>query len=420
VVFFLENVNDAGTNVNERYMVERVEVRGYDDSKLSQSIRDDIKALVGQKLDQDEAEDIQQRISDELRPRHYVERRVVKGSDRQHIVLVFDVHDVRWIPFIAQPPNHLIYHSNEHFSGAIGANLFGNRTTRFNVGAANDQDMLLERFAGFNVTFEATRVGTDRLGLALRYARYRQQWAAPTVLEGTNQIYRHRNTFDPTFTIAFDPRVRMTAGVSLSELQIQYPQIHTDHSNAAIASMHFDNFWGKSRQRNHTLTADYSFSAGNHQLDSDFIYTRHFAQGQYIFGDKEHHLSFRMLAGTITGNAPLFERFSLGDSMTLRGWNKFEIAPIGGNRVIHGSVQYDLGGGHGRFIINERPVREESFGFHFFYDVGAVGDRGSPIQTKHSAGLGFGSSTSSKFFIDVGFPIRSHDWGPVFIVGSRF
>jgi hypothetical protein len=410
-------------------MVERVEIRNYDDSKLSQSIRDEIKMMVGEKLDQDRAFQIQQRLSDELRPRHYVLRRVVKGSDRQHIVLVFDVKDVRWIPFAAQPPAHVIYHSKQHFSAAVGVNILDKSYTRLHFSLVNDQDELIERFAGFNIGFQATKIGTQHLGLALRYGRYREQWQPVTVDEARNDIYRHRNTFDPVATFAFDPRLRITAGVSLSNLQIQYPEIHDANANAVTTSMHFHNLWGRTDKTNHLLTADYALHAGTHQLDSDFIYTRHLAQGQYIFGDKGQHLWFRMSAGTITGNAPLFERFSLGDSITLRGWNKFDVAPTGGNRMVYGSIQYDIGGGHGRFSVDESPptprmtpglVREVPMGVHFFYDVGAVGDQGTPIQARHSAGFGFGSSTSSIFFMELGFPIRSTHWGPVFIVGTRF
>src|SRR4030095_10620059 len=129
VIFLLEKTNVEGeSNVNSRYMVEKVEIHGFDEWKLSQSIRDDIAKLVGEKLDEDKAEQIQHRIEDELRPKNTVGRRVVKGSDRQHIVLVYDVRKVRWIPFVAQEPGHVIYHSKEHWSAAVSGNIFDNRS----------------------------------------------------------------------------------------------------------------------------------------------------------------------------------------------------------------------------------------------------------------------------------------------------
>ena len=40
------------------------------------------------------------------------------------------------------------------------------------------------------------------------------------------------------------------------------------------------------------------------------------------------------------GRAPLFERFVLGNASTLRGWNKFDLDPLGGDRAVHGSIDY--------------------------------------------------------------------------------
>jgi cell division protein FtsB len=421
VVFLLEKTNVEGeSNVNSRYMVEKVEINGFDESKLSQSIRDEIAKLVGEKLDEDKAEQIQHRIEDELRPKNTVGRRVVKGSDRQHIVLVYDVRKVRWIPFVAQEPGHVIYHSKEHWSSAASGNIFDNKSARLYFGLANTQDPLIERFAGLNVGFEAIEVGTDRLGLALRYSRYREQWDPSTVAADQNAIYRHRNTFDPTITFAFDPHLRLTTGVSVSDLEIQYPAIHHDNANAAVASLTFQNAWGKSAELKHALEANYVLRAGNHNLDSDFIYTRHFAQVRYVYGSTRP-LLVGFMAGTISGNAPLFERFSLGDTTTLRGWNKFDVAPAGGNRMVHATLEYGFNNsGKAQLHINQSPIRDFKLGFNVFYDAGAVGNQGSPIKARHSAGFGFGSSNFSSFFAEIAFPIRGSNVGPVFMMGFRF
>jgi outer membrane protein assembly factor BamA len=112
----------------------------------------------------------------------------------------------------------------------------------------------------------------------------------------------------------------------------------------------------------------------------------------------------------------------LGNSSTLRGWNKFDIAPLGGNRVVHATLQYGFGGPKvnlGKNInINNR--HDFNAGFHLFYDTGAVGDRGSPMKARHSVGIGIGSADSSDFFLELGFPIRSSHMEPVFMMGFRF
>ena len=424
VVFLLEKSNGepgAEANVNSRYTVERVEVQGFDESKLSQSIRDEMQKLVGEKLDQDKANDIQHRLEDELRPKHYVIRRVAKGSDRRHIVLIYEARTVRWIPFIAQPPQHIVYHSKQNFSAVVNAPIPLGSGGRLVLGLADDQDELLERFAGFNMGFEMTKVGTDRVGVALRYSRYHERWQPSTVSAGPTNIYRERTNFEPAITFAFDPRLRVTAGVSFSELQMQYPAIHRANANAAIASLNFQNVWRKAGDDRHSLRANYDFRAGTHELDSDFIYTRHFVHTQYVYSHGENKLLVGFTAGVLAGNAPLVDRFSLGDTSTLRGWNKFDVAPLGGNRVVHGTLQYGIGGPHIGTFTNDKGRKDRiDFDLHVFYDVGAVGDRGSPIQARHSVGFGVGPSDFSGFFLELGFPIRSSHVAPTFMMGFRF
>jgi outer membrane protein assembly factor BamA len=416
VTFLLEK-NTGEDNVNSRYIVERVEIEGFDESKLNQSIRDDITKLVGEKLDQDRANQIQKRIEDELRPKYSVNRRVAKGSDRERIVVVYEIKRVHLIPFLDS--EHIVYHSKQNFSAIVGGG-FGGDSVRFRFGLADDQEQLLERFAGFSLTFQARKISTDRLGLALRYARYHDRWQPATVLADRNAIYRERSVFDPTMTFAFDTRLRLSAGISLSDLQMQYPAIHGENANAAVASLNFNNVWGSADKSKHSVQLSYGFRAGNHTLDSDFIYTRHVGEAEYVFSDNRQDLLLRFSGGTLAGSAPLFERFSLGNTSTLRGWNKFDIAPLGGNRMAHGTVQYgfQLWDGHARG--RHYNIDTDTMAFHVFYDAGVVGDRGLPMKLRHSVGFGIGDREPAGFFMDLGFPIRSSHVVPMFMMGFRF
>ena len=157
--------------------------------------------------------------------------------------------------------------------------------------------------------------------------------------------------------------------------------------------------------------------ASAHNLDSDFIYTRHFGRAQYVYRREKSKLTISFLGGAISGRAPLFERFSLGNTSTLRGWNKFDVAPLGGNRVIHGSLQYGFEKVIGQITNDTGEKKRIDAGFYVFYDAGAVGDGGLPIKARHSAGLGFGQEN---FFLSLGFPIRSTRVQPTFIMGFRF
>ena len=421
VVFVVEKSNEAPggeSNINSRYTVERVEIRGFDESKLSQAIRDEMQKLVGEKLDQDRANEIQHRLDSELRPKHYAVKKIAKGSDPQHIIVIYEIRNVRWIPFVDLPSQRIVFHSTENFSADITAPIDIGGSSRLLLGMANDQDQLLERFAGFHLGFETIKVGTDRLGIALRYSRYHERWQPSTASAAQSGIYRERSAFDPAVTFAFDPRFRLTAGVSLSALQIQYPAVHSANSNVAIASLNFHNVWGNSGGDMHALDGNYDFRAGNHSLDSEFIYTRHFVHAQYVYGHDKNKLIVSFRGGVISGNAPLFERFSLGDTSTLRGWNKFDVAPMGGNRVAHATLQYGFGGPEiGTWAGNTGQKRIRT-SFHIFYDTGAVGDSGAPLKARHSVGFGFGPAGS--FFMDIGFPIRASRVHPAFMVGFRF
>ena len=90
----------------------------------------------------------------------------------------------------------------------------------------------------------------------------------------------------------------------------------------------------------------------------------------------------------------------MGNSFTLRGWNKFDVAPLGGSRAAHGSVEYRY-----------RP-------FQIFYDVGTVWDKGQSAKVRH--GLGFGLALRNGFFASMAFPVRLHDVNPVLILGFRY
>jgi len=104
------------------------------------------------------------------------------------------------------------------------------------------------------------------------------------------------------------------------------------------------------------------------------------------------------MAGAITGHAPLFERFTLGDSTTLRGWDKYAIAPAGGDRVIYSSIEY-------RYT-----------GLALFLDVGSVWDENTESKVRVSTGFGFHAGPA--FFV-VGFPLNTDNLSAIVTMGLR-
>lgn len=79
----------------------------------------------------------------------------------------------------------------------------------------------------------------------------------------------------------------------------------------------------------HDLTAGYNLHAATRILDSDYAYARHAVDVTYRFRRDQNTVVLRLEAGRISGRAPLYERFVAGNAQLLRGWNKFDIAPLG-------------------------------------------------------------------------------------------
>jgi len=147
------------------------------------------------------------------------------------------------------------------------------------------------------------------------------------------------------------------------------------------------------------LDAGYSLRAATTLLSSDFGYSRHRWNLGYTFSRDKNTVLVSFIAGLLAGRGPLFERFVLGNSSTLRGWNRRDIDPVGGSRMAHGSVEY----------------RHRCF--QIFYDAGAVWDRGQDPAPRNSVGVGL---RKDGFSLAVAFPLKDGRVDPVFIAGMNF
>ena len=76
VIFLVARISDDGSlvqNINARYTVESVDIQGIPETDISRSLRDRLQALVGRRLDHDEADELIRLLEDE-RPGYSVER----------------------------------------------------------------------------------------------------------------------------------------------------------------------------------------------------------------------------------------------------------------------------------------------------------------------------------------------------------
>jgi hypothetical protein len=406
-VFFVMGRRDQGDrddNVNARYIVEQVDIAGVADDKLSQTLRDDLHALVGKRLDAGDADRLEERIENEL-PDYHVWRQIKRGSEVGRIRLVYETRKKEapaWLRFEPDRSN-LLYHSEQGWSGYWDITL-GDRNIRFTpIVAVDTNDDLVEEYTGWGLRFETRKLGTRRLGASLEWTTFDQDWRGATLdavalNPGLPRLYDTRSTITPLLKFALSPDVSIAAGVSIAELEPFAPAMASQMANAAVASIDYNRRFKGTADREHHVQGSFGVRAGSRQLESDLAYTRYLGQGSYRFDFGRHHVQASGMAGGITGSAPMFERFTLGDSLTLRGWDKGDIAPAGGDRVAYSSVEYRYSG------------------LSLFLDMGSVWNANTEKRVRVSTGFGLHAGPA---FVVVGFPLNTDHLTAVVSLGLR-
>jgi hypothetical protein len=406
-VFFVMGRQDEPNrddNVNARYIVEQADISGMPEADVPQGLRDDLRALVGNRLDSGEADRLEQRIRNEL-PGYKVTRRITRGSEVGRIRLVYELCKTAPPPWLRFEPlrSGYVYHSEQGGGAYFDLNI-GDRDLRVTpFGAIDYADDLVEEYSGFGLRFEARKLGTRRLGASIEWSTFDQDWRTATLdalaLRPDIPVpYDQRSTITPLIKFAFSPEVSISAGVSIAELEPLAPATESRMANAVVASIDFDKRWWDDSGGKRRVEGSFGVHSGTRSLESDLTYNRYLGQGSYRFDVGRHHIQAAGMAGGITGHAPLFERFTLGDSTTLRGWDKYDIAPAGGDRVLYSSIEY-------RYT-----------GLALFLDVGSVWDANTEKKVRVSTGFGFHAGPA---FLVVGFPLNTDDLTAVVALGLR-
>ena len=390
------------TNVNERYAVESVTLSGVSESRISKTLREDLQKLVGEKYSQKAAHELAGKLRVELRE-YAVEVKVKRGDKPEHVKVVYQTERIRWKRFEVPVPL-VVYHSKQGFGGALEIPIDIHHNV-FTFGLVSDADSLLERGAGLLLRYENRKVGTDMVQLRIDFDSYHQTFNAATESALAERpdvpgIYRWRQNFAPSLSLYPTRDWKLSVGTSFQRFQMQYPSTRTETAYAGTADIEYRHSARSENGYRQNLSASYGLRTATRALDSEYVYTRHSITANYALAKGRNLFAAHFQGGTITGTAPLFERFSFGNSTTLRGWNKFDVAPLGGARAAHGTLEY-------RYRW-----------FQLFYDVGAVWDAGRSAPVRH--GLGFGAATRDGFFASLAFPVRLHDVAPVFMLGIRY
>jgi outer membrane protein assembly factor BamA len=386
---------ELGQASRDRDSVEAVEVEGVPRSQVSDALYGEMQMMVGKRVDQLEIKHLREKLRLELKDEFEVTSHTRSGTEDRQARIVFKAERIPWLPY-RNPATEFGYHPKQGWTFVCCNGAFiGPYTT---IAVAWDGNNLVERYKGFGFGLESTSLGNRRIGGRLQFESWGVQWKPQTRLAVENNpqipgLYRSRIGLAPSVAFAFNRNVFVTAGANFTQLEMENESSGWESAHAGVASINYDS---KKVQRGktyfHHLTT-YEVRTGARSIGSDFSYTRHRFDHSSTFGYGEHSLQVTFAGGKITGNPPLFERFSLGDLETLRGWNKYDIAPAGGTRVWHGSVTY----------------RYSEVGF--FTDVGDIWNPGIPHDVRSSVGI-----TLFKF-LGMGVPlVCSQQCGPTFFV----
>jgi Omp85 superfamily domain len=399
----LAGAPDQEINVNSRYTVESVEFAGGTQDAISTGLRGELTRLVGERLNPVALDDLARRIRAELHV-PAVTHRLMRGHNPQQVRVVFVIKGEP-ARFEASVPA-LFYQSQEGFTGAVEgtATVGGNVLT---MGVLSDGDTLLERYSGVVARYEYRNLWSGRVRLRLKFESYHEQWnnatteavdrvGAPDNISGT---YRSRENIEPVAVLELARPLTLSVGASFERLQSQFPTARTEDANAMVTTLRYHRRLEDSGANQQEWDAGYSLRAATNFLGSDFAYARHRWEIRYSYSWGRNEIADETTAGFLTGRAPLFERFDLGNSSMLEGWNRFYLDPTGGSRLVYNTFEY-------RYRL-----------FDVFYDSGAIWDAGVAPVLRHSIGVGI---RQNGFSAALAFPVRDGHIEPVFVVGMNY
>jgi hypothetical protein len=409
VVFLVARIaesDDLLENINARYLVEDVDVTGISENQISSQLRADINALEGTSLNPRELGDINQRLRDEF-PTHEISRRISRGGDPGQIRITFDVRRPEHTRFLHFQPSRgkLVFHERQRWSGVFDLDLGNSRGD--NLASLDlvrgNTDNLLEEYSGVGFRFQNRKTGSERIGFGLELSRYTQTWRdqtrAAASVDSNLLLYRKRVSVQPTISVALNRLVHVRTGLIAVELTPVALDEETRRVTAAVAAVGLYNRSRLQRFQDQRLDADFEFHAGTAGLGSDSIYRRGLGTAHFEIETKGNKFIADFRAGRISGAAPLFERFALGDTQTLRGWDKYDITPAGADRMWHQSVEF----------------RYEAFAY--FVDAGSAWNAGEERKIRLSTGVGFHHENA---FITLAFPLNADKVNATFLFGVRF
>jgi len=393
------------TNVNSRYTVESVEITGASEARLSRGLREELRRYVGQRFSPEAFAKLSGRIREELKAR-LVSPKLMKGTAPESVRVVLDVMGRR--VNVSTDNSRLAWHTRQGWTGGLQLTIEERDRQRLNLGVFSDGDTLTERLSGAKAGYSRSLFqGRIRPGFSVSTAH--AQYDARTLqAAGMNELYRNVDSFQPTVTFVpwrGDDREELTVevGMRLQRFALLSPEANRNvASHALVNTLRYRRVRGDVANGRTTLTGLVGMANG---LGGDYSFDRQEARGGGEYHRGESRLTVDFMGGSLRGNAPFTERFAAGNSLLLRGWNKFEIAPLGANRLVASSVEY------GRSVKGKLEASA-------FVDSGSIWNRGTRAVARTSAGCGL--RTRDGFFLYVAFPLRDGRMEPMVMTGATF
>ena len=392
------------TNVNQRYVIESVSIPGIEHDLLPDDLRHQVDSLIGLPCDMAALEALSLEIRRQLHFRTVTEH-LAKGSEPGRVRVSFEVGRRDQAVEVSLP--RFLYHSDQGFSGELEARAHSANET-WTVGLVSNGEDLTERFSGIRTHLESAPPFAGPVHFELDFDDYHEQWNSLTVAaDSQNQIdlYRSRRDYAPRITFPVSEgaqTVIISLGTSFTETQSETPAIGNRWTNAAT----LDAFWGHKIEKGsltQRVDAKYSLRVATRILGSGYAYARHMISFRYEAHSGRHSLASQLIAGSIAGDAPFFDRFVLGSSSTLRGWDRYEIDPLGGSRVVHNEMTYGY-----RTSIGTVEA---------FYDTGMLWQSDRAPMLRHSIGAGLRRGI---FVISLACPLKDGRVEPVFMAGMNY
>lgn len=392
------------TNVNSRYTVESVELTGASEARLSRGLREELRRYVGQRFSPEVFARLSGRVREELKAR-LVSPKLMKGSAPEQVRVVLDVMGRR--VNVSTEQSRLAWHTQQGWTGNLQLNVEERDKQRLALGGFSDGDTFTERVTGARAGYSRSLLrGRIRAGFSAS-ATTAQYDARTLQAAGPNELYRSSDSFQPTVTILpwrdeSGQELAVEVGLRWQRFALLSPETNRSvASHALVNTLRYRRVRGDMERGRTTFTALATLANGA----GDYSFTRQEARAGVEYHRGASRLTVDFTEGTLGGRAPFTERFAGGNSQVLRGWNKFEIAPLGATRLVASNVEY------GRSLKGKLEASA-------FVDSGSVWSRGTTATGRVSAGCGL--RTRDGFYFYVAFPLRDGRVEPLFMTGASF